>query len=382
MAEKEEKEVELEPVGPGAAEDFGDEIVRDTEGEPVGSDARSERREESDDDGRDEERAGHSEDDGEDGDDRERIRARRRIERRRKKEENHRNVRELTFLRKRNEDLERRQSEIDMRMSNTEVVALDSRIASVEADIRKADDVYATAISKGDGNAAAEAQRIRDTLRDGLTGMQRQKAGIINGARQRASAPAPDPVISQRASDWVANNPWYDPNLGDEDSMIARTVDVALAKEMGLGAARTDAYWDEYNRRLRKRLPHLFSKKRGRDRDEEDEDDIDDEDDRDDERDSDDRGSRRSARSRDDEDDRASRREDDDERDERPRKKTNGGPRFASGGRERPLKKGEVYVSAERRKALEEAGVWDDPKLRNRYLKRYQDYDAAARRRR
>lgn len=379
MAEKEEKEIELEPVGPGAAEDFGDEIVRDTEGEPIrGSSEREERREEPDEEDRDEERAGHSEDDDEEeGGDRERIRARRRVERRRKKEENHRNIRELNFLRKRNEDLERRQSEIDVRMSNTEVVALDGRIASVESDIRKADDVYATAISKGDGAAAAEAQRIRDTLRDGLTGMQRQKAGIINGARQRAAAPPPDTEIQRRAQDWVSRNSWYDPNLGDEDSMIARTIDVALSRELGQGAARGDAYWTEYNRRLKKRLPHLFKNKG---RDEEDDDDVDEEDDRADDRDSgDDRGSRRSARRRDDDDDRSGRRETDDERDDRPRKR-NGGPRFVSGGRERPLKKNEVYVSAERRKALEEAGVWEDPKLRTRYLKRYQDYDAEARR--
>lgn len=381
MAEKEEKqEVELEPVGPGA--DESGEIFRDTEGEPVEArqEERDERREETDEEEGDE-RAGAREED--EGEDRERIRERRRAERRKKREENHRNVRELNFLRKRNEDLERRQSEIDMRMSNTEVVTIDSRIAQVEADIRKADEVYATAINKGDGNAASEAQRIRDTLRDGLTGMQRQKQSIINGARQRANAPAPDPEIARRAQDWVSSHSWYDPNLGDEDSMIARTIDVALSKELGVGAARGDAYWEEYDRRLRKRLPHLFSKKRGRRDEEDDEDDFDEDDDRSDDRDIDEhnRRNRDSRRARDDDDDRSGRREDEDGRDDRPRKR-NGGPRFVSGGRERPLKKNEVYVSAERRKALEEAGVWDDPKIRNRYLKRYQDYDAAARRNR
>ena len=53
---------------------------------------------------------------------------------------------------------------------------------------------------------------------------------------------------------------------------------------------------------------------------------------------------------------------------------------MANGGRERALKSGEMYVSAERKEALIQAGVWDDTKLRNKYLKRYADYDEAARR--
>jgi hypothetical protein len=32
-------------------------------------------------------------------------------------------------------------------------------------------------------------------------------------------------------------------------------------------------------------------------------------------------------------------------------------------------------VTPERKQAMIEAGVWDDPVLRQRYLKAYQDYD-------
>jgi len=45
-------------------------------------------------------------------------------------------------------------------------------------------------------------------------------------------------------------------------------------------------------------------------------------------------------------------------------------------GRERQLKKNEVYISPERKDAMVEAGVWDDPELRQRYLKQYATYDA------
>lgn len=375
MADKEDKTPELEPVGPGAEMEPEDQTIRDVDGEDIRDDREDEHDRQAELEERDhqeDERAGSSEDDDEDseGGDRERIRARRRAERRQKKEESRRNQRELNFLRQRNETLERRQSEFDARIANSEVTAVDTRIQSLENDIRKADEVYAEAISKGDGASAAEAQRIRDQLRDGVSKLQGHRQGIINSARERlqGSQNKPDPEIARRAQEFMADNPWYDHNGGDEDSMIAKVIEQRLYKERGPEAAKTDDYWREYDRRLRKRLPHVFERN-GRDREDDRDDDRDDRYEETDDRDIDEHN-RRAARSR---------RESDD-RDERPTKKKGGGPRFTSGGRERPLKKNEVYVSEERRKAMEEAGVWDDPVLRNRYLKSYQNYDAAARR--
>jgi hypothetical protein len=40
-----------------------------------------------------------------------------------------------------------------------------------------------------------------------------------------------------------------------------------------------------------------------------------------------------------------------------------------------PSTKNEVVVTPERKQAMVEAGVWDDPVARKRYLKAYQDYD-------
>lgn len=371
MADKDgNKEIELEPVGPGAEVEDEDQTVRDVAGEDI----RDDRDEEHTDPDESDERVAHSEDDeeGESGEDRERIRARRRQERKQKKEEQRRAHRELNFLRQRNEVLERRQSEFDARIANSEVTAIDTRIQALETDIRKADDVYAEAINKGDGQSAAEAQRIRDQLRDGVTQLQMRKQGVISSVKERiqGSQNRPDPEIQTRAQEWISENPWFDPNGADEDSAIAKTIENRLFNERGAQAAKGEEYWDEYNRRLKKRLPHLFE--------------------RDDERDDDDRLERRADDERRDH----SRDRDPDERNDRDRrngnsrdgdrpvKRKSGGPRFTSGGRERPLKKNEVYVSEERRKAMEEAGVWEDEKLRNRYLKSYQNWDADARRNR
>jgi hypothetical protein len=43
------------------------------------------------------------------------------------------------------------------------------------------------------------------------------------------------------------------------------------------------------------------------------------------------------------------------------------------------LKANEVYIDPERKKAMQEAGVWDDPKLRQQMLKRYHQFDRDAR---
>jgi hypothetical protein len=351
MAGKEEKEEVLEPVGPGADMD-DEEVIRDTEGEEIrSSDDEQETRSEGEESDGDE-REGHAEDDEEGDPDRTRLRERRRRERKEKKVKTQIALRELTFLRKRNETLERHQSEIDARMTQTEVVTIDTKIQALEADIRKADEVYAEAISKGDGQSAAEAQSIRDTLRDGLNDYKRTRQGTINAARERLQPKqnGVDPGVRARAEEWVSNNSWYDPNLGDEDSEIAKAIEARLAREKGTAASKTDAYWEELDRRIKKRLPHVFERN--------------DDDDDSGDRDSDER-SGRNGKDRD---------------EDKPVRR--GGPRFTSGGRERPLKKGEVYVSEERRKAMEEAGVWDDTATRNRYLKQYQKFDADARRNR
>ena len=67
--------------------------------------------------------------------------------------------------------------------------------------------------------------------------------------------------------------------------------------------------------------------------------------------------------------------EEDEDGDEPDTRRRSTGPKITTGGRERPLRTNEVYIDADRKAAMIEAGVWDDEKLRARYLKRYQQYD-------
>ena len=316
---------QLVPVGPGAEEE---EIREESEER---DDEKQESRAESED-----ERVGH--DSEEEGGERGEIRSRRRAERHKKKENIQRDRLELGYLRQRNEQLERRQSELDARVANGEMVLIDNKISELDGQIREAERLQALAISKQDGQSAAEASRIARDLYAGRAQLQSVKNQRIVAAR---SAPQQqvDPEIQARAREWSAGHDWYDTNLRTADSRVAHAIETDLGND-GRYDPRRPEYWDELDRRLKKYLPHRYNGSHTRDDDEEDDDE----------------------------------REDTTER--RPR-----GPQVRVGGRERPLRKNEVYISADRKEAMMEAGVWDDPKLRERYLKQYQKFDRESRRR-
>jgi hypothetical protein len=41
-------------------------------------------------------------------------------------------------------------------------------------------------------------------------------------------------------------------------------------------------------------------------------------------------------------------------------------------------RRSEIYVTPERKAAMQEAGIWDDPVRRNRVLKEYREYDKSS----
>jgi hypothetical protein len=348
MAAKQDEKDTITPVGPGADEDLQDTPqtpVDEGAGSdyeyPEGEDEAGERRAAQD------ERTGHAESDEDDSAGLSREQKRRR----RKREKFEQNQRELAFLRARNAQLEQEQSrrlaEMESRQSQSDVLAIDGRITQAESNIREAETLYTQALKANDAEAATEALRVKDQFREGLNQLRGARAQTMRAARERqttaAQPQAPDPAILQRAQEWTREHSWFDPTLRDEDSTIAHAVEQRLFREGRLDP-RSPEYWDEVDRRLAKRLPERYS----------------------------------------------SRQEDDDEDDfdERPVRRVNGngqrkpsGPVIKVGGRERPLKKGEVYIDEDRKAAMIEHGVWDDPKERERYLKAYQKYDREAGRR-
>jgi hypothetical protein len=253
---------------------------------------------------------------------REAIRERRRKEKLERKERKtqaiSRDKLELDFLRKRNDDLERRVSVQEVRAHQTDLGAYDAYINQAAQEANMAERVIAKAVERGNGEDVAQAMRYRDQAIAKVQQLQFQKQ---QAAQQRpvAQPNQMDDLTMHYAKEFIADNPWYDAQGRDEDSAIVIAVDQALAKD-GLNP-QTEEYWEELRKRVARRLPEKFGKKQ----------------------------SERTAR---------------------------GGPSVGSGREHAPTStRKEMYVSPERKSALVEAGVWDDPVLRNKYLKRYAEYD-------
>jgi hypothetical protein len=363
MAKKtEEKEEKLQMVGdhnqqPDDLPD--DEALPPEKEEEEENEAKENEEEEAED-----KRVGHSEEEEDEEDpERKAIRERRRLERKNRRERDARNRRELSFLRSRNEQLEREVSKIAARQDRQELMTLDERIEKVRSQLDQADDIYAKAVSNKDGNVAKEAMQVRDALRDNLKTLEEAKKtrkgktaeesddGDSEEPTERPtkkSGRVAPPELSEATITWFkANRGWFDPTLKDETSHIVKVMEDRLAAE-GEYSSDEPEYWEELDRRIDRRFPEL-RKKKGKE------------------------GKKLNSREE--------IFDEDDEEEERPQerqKKKPGGPRFRVGGTTRPLGKNEVYINAERKKALQEAGVWDDQEARERYLKSYKKYDDEA----
>lgn len=288
---------------------------------------------EHDDDDHDDAAVAKSNEDDEDGtdDEREAIRERRRLEKQERKQRRDEAIKrdklELDFLRKRNDDLERRVSAQEQRAHKLDLSAFDAEIAKAANEAEMADRVIAKAVAAGNGEDVTQAMRYRDQALARIQQLNFQKQ---QAAQQRPQPQQIDDMTMRYAQEFITENPWYDAQGRDEDSAIVIAIDQSLAKD-GYDPRSPD-YWDELRRRAARRLPERFNPK-------------------------------------------AKRNGNTEERGET-RREPRGGPAVGSGREHAPTStRKEIYVSPERKQALIEAGVWDDPVLRAKYVKRYAEYD-------
>ena len=263
-----------------------------------------------------------SDDDSEAEKEREAIRERRRQEKQERKvrrdEAIKRDKIELDFLRKRNDDLERRLTAQEQKSHQLDLNGLDAQLKQAAYEAEMAEKVIAKAVEAGNGDDVAQAMRYRDQAIQRAQQLQWQKQQT---AQRPASQQAPiDDVTMSYAKEFMDENPWYDTQGRNEESAIVLAIDQALSKD-GFDP-RTEDYWVELRRRASKRLPEKFRQAKGESRE------------------------------------------------------ARGGPAVGSGREHAPAStRKEIYISPERKQALIEAGVWDDPVLRLKYVKRYAEYD-------
>lgn len=231
---------------------------------------------------------------------------------------------ELRMLRQQNDTLEQRLRAVEAGSIDSHVQTIEQRHAQAMAEARQAERIIERAIEAGNGADVTAAMRIRDEAVAEANQMAAARQQALQ-ARQQAAAPrGPDPRVSSLASEWAQANPWFDPNGADEDSIAAKAIDQQLARE---GRNPSDlGYWQELTSRLSTRF-----------------------------------NSRQPAGE--------------------PRKKAP-----AAAGKEPPPQGGtrehapvstrkEIYVTPERKQAMIDAGIWDNPERRAKTLKAYQAYD-------
>ena len=297
--------------------DEDDLVVVETEDEriPVQTEEAQEEAPQEDEEEEDEERLGVSDDDTE-----QEVTQRQNRDRRKRREIQKRAKenakRELEYLRQQNAELMRRMSAIEGNTLTQQAQSIEQQYQHALYEKQQAEMIIAKAVEAGNGDDVAQAMRIRDEANARAAQLSYAKQQAEQYAQQ-ATQPKADPRVVDYAKQWLDANRWYDPNGRDEDSMITKAIDNALAAE-GWNPA-SEEYWHELTRRVSARIA------------------------------------------------------DDTPAQSQPRRKA---PPTGNTREHAPVStKKEVYVTPERKQAMIEAGVWDDPVARQRYLKAYQAYD-------
>jgi hypothetical protein len=225
---------------------------------------------------------------------------------------------ELQWLMEQNKTLQQRLEAVEGHALAAQKGSLDQNYDYALNSVRATEQALAKAIELGDGAKVPELLRQRDQAI--------ARAAEINRVKSQINAPAPiqNREVKQRAEKWAEQNRWFNANSNDPDSAAAKAIDAGLVAE-GFDPT-TSRYWKELDRRIADRLPHRFA--------------------------------------------------DDDDSDYTPNQQTGRRGPPVSGSREisSPGSR-KVYLSPERVQAMKDAGYWDDPVLRQRMLKRYQETD-------
>lgn len=218
-----------------------------------------------------------------------------------------------------NQELRERVAVLEKKTHGADLARIDASISEQENKIAFAKQKIAEAVEAQNGAMVTSAQDMLYEARRNLEALQNFKKRVVAPTPQR-TIQAPDPVIARHAQNWMADNPWYNPNGKDPDSRVALTIDNALTEE-GYDPKTAD-YWDELDSRLQKYLPHRYT----------------------------------------------------DVADEKPVQRkpravvTGSGRENATSSGNRP---GTFTLSPEQVRAIKDAGMWDDAKKRAKIVKRY-----------
>jgi hypothetical protein len=190
--------------------------------------------------------------------DREAIRAARREERKLKKQIHREKAKESNYLinalKKQNQELSERLAAVERTTSGAELARVDKAIEDAGVQVEYAKMKMKDAVSNGDGESLTRAQEMWYESKRKLESLETIKKNATKQITEpKQNITGPDPVVQRMASEWMAANPWYDPNGRNEESQIAKLLDQRLHEE-GFDASSPE-YWEELDSRIQKYLP-------------------------------------------------------------------------------------------------------------------------------
>ena len=230
-----------------------------------------------------------------------------------------RTLREIQLLREQNELLMRRVSMVEGNALDHNALRIDEGLEQAKRQAADAEEVLARAVEAGNGEDVKIALRMREDAMARAAELEATKKQVLEA---KARPTGPDPSVKRLYDQWSSANPWYDPQGTDPNSKLTNAIDAQVAAE-GYDP-KTPAYWTELTRRLTATLEAAAPRQVE---------------------------PRQSPPAR------------------RP-------PPMGNSRETAPVNsKTQVYVTPERKRTMEEAGVWDDPVRRNRMLKYYAEFD-------
>lgn len=247
-------------------------------------------------------------------------RERRRLERRNRREHQRQQRDELQRLvaaqNAKIVELDQQLNALTNRNAGADMAQLDQALRDTVGHLDRVKQKIRDAGEANNWEALAEANEEYYITRRRAEHLQAVRQQVHQAQRQ----PQPmDAQVQAMAVSWMDRNKWFDPAAQDNDSRVVRTLDRALTDEGW--DPKTKEYWDELDARAKKYLPHRYGTRYNQ--------------------------TNRGAES-----------------------PVSGSSRSASVASKR-----QIVLSPERVKALKAVGMWDDPQLRARAVKQYEEWD-------
>lgn len=315
-------------------EDDGDDIViieEEPQGETVADEKPAAAAAEVSDEDDDDERLGANESDTEEGLTPAQIKRRERKMRERAAREAQ--ERELADLRAFRQAAEPRLAALEGNALGLNAAQLEARIIQARNTAATAEQIRERAEAQGNVSDTIEAIRLRDQANAELQQLQPALANLQQlraQAQQVQQAPVQQPQVNNAANElaeaWKTANPWYDDNGTDANSLATKQIAAQLAREGFNGG--TLGYWQELTRRCNGVVQlDTASAQQGQ-----------------------------------------------------PALRQQGRKSPPTGQRGESIAPGsnsqrQFYLSPERKQAMIDMGVWDDPAQRKEWAKRYAEYD-------